>query len=321
MAATARLLLLATGDHAIATAESLADAGHEIVCIVSRDNAPQGEELLPEQLQGERLADWAAERNIEVRSPRDPQDAVFRDGLASLEPEVGVVVGYGLPFPPALLELPQRGWIKIHFSQLPRYRGLFPIRAVLWNGEKKTGVSAIEVVDDADTGPILEQEAVDIDPKESYEQLAERLSGIGAELARKVVATAARGKKVKGKQQVEKQASKTPVFSPRHLTAPWWKEANLVYDRLRALTPEPGMTTMIRRRRVRILSGSRTDWVQAPLGDTGTFLGVRSGRLAVLCGGGTVFGISRVSCGEGEKPMSGSDFARAEGLKAGDLFI
>lgn len=321
MAATARILALATADVAIPTLEVLADAGHELT-IISRPAPYEGEENLPEELEGEKVAEWAKARGIAVHSPYDYASEKAQATLATISADFGVMVAFNDPFPHALADLVTGGWMKVHFSMLPKNRGQFPIRSTLWNGEKKTGVSVIDAAaEPADTGGIYEQEAVDIDPHESYAALAERIGEVGARLAKKVSATFARGKKPKAKPQNEKGATKTPQFSDRHRTAPWWKEATPVYDRLRALTPEPGMTTMIHRQKIRIMAGMPVDWVQAPIGDTGTFLGVRSGRLAVLCGSGTVFGISRVTVGTDPTVINGSDYARLQGLKAGDQFI
>lgn len=321
MTATARLVVLATGDLAIPTLEALVEAGYVIDTIVSQPQRDDGEETLPEEKQGRHLTTWAEARGIEVRRPSDPNADSVRDKLAAASPDIGVMIAYGRSFPMQLMAVPKRGWIKVHFSLLPKNRGLHPIRSTLWNGEKKAGVSVIEVIDAADAGAIYGQEPLDIEATETFDQLAERLSATAPALATKVLATLVRGKKPKGKPQNEKAATTTPRFSQRHRTAPWWKEAQLVYFRLRALTPEPGMTTMIRHRKIRIVAGKPTEWVQAPFGETGTFLGVRSGRLAVLCSGGTVFGISRVAVGSEQKVMNGSQYARTEDLKAGDLFI
>lgn len=240
--------------------------------------------------------------------------------LAELQPDLGILVAFGRRLPPSLLGIPKKGWIKAHYSLLPNDRGLHPIRSALWNGRSKTGVSLIEVTEALDAGPILAQEIVDIKPTETMAELSARLAPVGAQVLASTVDLFAKGRKLKRRQQNEKSASVTPRFGRRHLSAPWWREAKVVFNHLRALSPEPGMQTMIRRRRVGIVWGEPIELANAPFGEGGTYVGIRSGRLAVLCANQTAFGIQRLRWEDGA-PVSPRELVQELGLDVGRTFV
>ena len=315
-----KIAVLATGDLALPALSKLAETEHEIACLWIHPGG-LGEDALPEELEGDQVEAWARERGIPVLRPPRPDSEKNLETLAELGPDLGLEIAYGRSFPEGLLDTPKKGWIKLHYSNLPRYRGLFPIRAAIWHGEKEVGASIIQITEEEpDSGPILVQDTVPIAPTEIYGTVAPRVADLGAELLTKAVASVAKSKKPKVKKQKEKSASPSPVFAQQHLRAPWWRKADDVYNRLRALSPEPGLFTMIRRRKIRILKGAPTEWVQEPFAENGSYLGLRIGRIAVLCGEGTVFGIERVQTRDGRE-QTAADFAREAELRVGTPFV
>ena len=198
-----------------------------------------------------------------------------------------MVADYGRALPPELLDVAARGAIEVHPSLLPKLRGEHALRGALAGGLNKTGVTVFQVAE---------------------------------ELLAKALQKVDRGKgKPKGKAQNAKIATRVPRFGGRHRRTPWAMKASQVYDRLRAYTP-PGLIAHCRYRPLDILAGKPMEWVEAPYGTTGTYLGMRNGKLAVLCGDATVFGIERLRR-PGDEPASASVFARAEELRVGDRFI
>ena len=316
----AKLVVLATGDLAIPVLDVLLDAGHEVSRIVA--SAPKGgeDEFQPEEGSGEALDGWAQSHKIEMNRRDRPGSGQLGEEFAALEPDLGLIVAYGRSFPASLLEIPKRGWIKVHFSLLPKYRGLHPIRAAIWHGENQAGATVIQVSDEPDAGPILEQESLDVASGETFGELAPRVADLGAQLAPQAVARVMRSKTPKVRKQNDKSASETPKFGRRHRSAAWWRAAGEISNRLRALSPEPGMTTLVKGERVQILEGSAADYIDSPIAESGSFIGLRSGRVAVLCGDGKVFAIRRVKRANGEVAEA-SAWARDKRLQVGDVLL
>lgn len=316
-----RLVVLATGDLAIPVLEAALDAGHTVERLIARPRRSGEDTSLPEERQGSRLEHWARQHEIKIRRPSHPGGERSQSAIRELAPDLGLVVAFGRRFPLPLLELPDQGWLKVHYSLLPKNRGLNPIRAAIWYGEKKTGVSVIEVDEEPDSGPILVKEEIDIEPAETFGELLPRLEELAPTVAAGVLGKLAGGKKIKRRKQNEKSATKTPLFGKRHLKAPWWRDAETVYNRLRALMPEPGMTTLIRRKRIRLMWGEPMPSVKAPFGEPGAYLGIRSGRVAVLCGNDSVFGIESVLLENEPEPIRATELARDLDLGVGNVLV
>lgn len=316
----ARLVALATGDLAIPALNAVLDAGHELLRVVASAPKDGGEDFLPEERSGAALEAWAGERKIDMSRRDRPGSGQLGEELAELAPDLGLVVAYGRSFPLPLLEVPARGWLKIHFSLLPKYRGLHPIRAAIWHGESQAGATVIRVTEEPDAGPIVEQQALQIESEETFGELAPRVAALGAELAAPAIARVLRSNSPKVRKQSEKSATTTPRFGRRHRSAAWWRAAGEIADRLRALSPEPGMTTLVKGERVKILEGAAADYIDSPIAESGSFIGLRSGRVAVLCGDGKAFAIRRVLRANGEVAEA-SAWAREKRLQVGDILL
>ena len=266
------------------------------------------------------VRDWARDAEVKTVRSRRAIDPELHEKIAALEPDLLVVVDYGRPLPPELLDVAARGAIEVHPSLLPKLRGAHALRAALAAGESKTGVSVFQPAEEPWGGPILLQEELEIVDHESFGKLLPRAQEMAVELLIKALKKVDRGKgKPKGKAQKDDNATHVPQIGGRHRKAPWSMAAAKVYDRLRAYSP-PGMMAYYSYRPVEILSGTAMEWVEAPYGTTGTYLGMRQGKLAVLCGDSTVFGIERLRRPDAE-PQGASAFARAEELRVGDRFV
>lgn len=319
MAPAAKIVVLGTGDLAIPVLEAVTSE-HSVARIVSRPHRRDEDSVLPEERRAAALPKWAREHDIAIRREAQPSGDRLRRQLEELSPELGLVVAYGRRFPTSLLGVPKRGWWKVHFSLLPKNRGLNPIRSALWFGEAKTGVSVIRVTEEPDAGPILSQESLEIGADESFGDLAPRVAALAAEIVGPAISRVLRSKNPTTRPQNEKAASHTPRFDQRHRRAPWWRTADVVSRRLRALSPEPGLRTLIKRQRVRIVAGAPANYLDATPGESGSFIGLRSGQMAVLCGEGTIFGIRRAQLESGET-VSASRLVRETGLRAGDVIV
>ena len=241
-------------------------------------------------------------------------------GLLDAPPDLVLTLGLDTPLPEELWTAPRLGCIGIHASNLPKYRGANPLRAIIGAGENTTGVTAYRIEGADWDGPILFNEQMDIGPDEVYGDLVPRVSELFGQVTLKVVEKLAKGSKLQEKKQDDKRSSQSSRVDRRHRRAPWWLTAKEVYDRLRAYSPEPGLETFIGAKRVEVLSGQPMDWMKPTFGDTGTFLGIRSGRVAVLCDQSTVFGIDRLRLLGGE-PQGAADYARQVELSVGSGLV
>jgi methionyl-tRNA formyltransferase len=310
-----KIVFFGTPDFALPTLAALDAAGLRPQRVVTQPARPAGRGQAPQEPP---VAVWAREHGCEVLQPERVRDPDFLAAMAAARPDVAVVVAFGQIFPQELLDLPRHGCINLHASLLPKYRGAAPIQTALAEGQKRTGVTTMLMEEELDSGPILLQEETDIGPTETAGRLSERLAAIGAELLVKTLQGLAKGK-LTPKKQRDDQATYAGRLSKRDGKANWALEAPDLYNRLRALTPWPGMAAHFRGRPVRIVWGVPVDWEEVPVGSVGTYVGMRQGRLAVLCGSGTLFGLERLQR-SGKKAVSAADFANGERLRVGERF-
>jgi methionyl-tRNA formyltransferase len=314
MAGIDRVLFFGTPDFAVPTLAALVAAGRAPVRVITQPARPVGR---GRRLQDPPVAAWARERGLEVAQPERVRDPQFLSEVAALAPDVAVVVAFGQIFPRALLDLPRHGCVNLHASLLPRWRGASPIQAAVAAGDAKTGVTTMLMEEGLDTGPILLQEETEIGPGETAEELARRLAGIGGRL---MVRTLERLEQ--GDLEPRPQPAAGVTYAPR-LTrdsgrVDWGLAAREIQDRLRAYTPWPGLTAELRGEPVKIVSAEPLDAAgngAAP----GTVLGLRDGRLAVVCGGGGVLGVGELQR-PGKRALPAADFVNGERLRAGESF-
>lgn len=266
------------------------------------------------------VKNWAEEHEIPLVRSRRAGEPKLEESIAKIEPDLLVVAEYGRPLPPKLIALAKRGALEVHPSLLPKLRGEHALRVAIAQGLNKTGVSVFLPDDEPWGGPILLKEEFKPDPEETFAEIAPKIHALACEMLAEGLGKVDRAKNPKTRKQNPKQATKTPRMTTRHRKAPWQLEAKAVFDRWRAHTP-PGLRTSIRFQDLVILKCSVLPWVNAPFGETGTYLGMRSGRIAILCGGQTAFGIEELVLGDDPEPMTAQDAAEQLSLSVGDQFI
>ncbi|HLE85981.1 MAG TPA: methionyl-tRNA formyltransferase [Thermoanaerobaculia bacterium] len=315
MAALEKIVFFGTPEFAVPTLEALIEAGRNPALVVARPDRPAGR---GQEVQEPAVAAAARARGLELLQPERVRDEAFIERLRALAPDVFVVVAFGQIFPPALLQLPKHGAINLHASLLPKYRGASPIQSAIANGEKKTGVTTMLMEEGLDTGAILLQEEVEIRRSDTAGELAGRLAKLGAALMVETLDRLVQGK-LKPRKQRDESASYAAKFSKEDGRTNWALEAEEIYNRMRAFDPWPGMIANFKGRPVKLVWGVPMSWEKGPSGFTGTYLGLRQGKMAILCGGDTVFGIEEVQR-PGKKPLRASDFVNGERLRVGERF-
>jgi methionyl-tRNA formyltransferase len=242
-----RLVVAGTPRVALPSLEALiASARHEVVAVVTRPDAPAGR---GRKLTASPVKQRALEAAIEVLTPARPSDPEFLDRLRAIAPDCCPVVAYGALVPPAALEIPLVGWVNLHFSILPAWRGAAPVQHALLAGDDLTGASTFLLEAGLDTGPVFGVMTTVIDPRDTAGALLERLATDGANLL-----TATLDGIEDGTLAPVAQSADGVSFAPKLTSAEArvdWSAAAIVVDRLvRACTPAPGAWTQLRGKRV-----------------------------------------------------------------------
>lgn len=309
------IVFFGTPEFAVPTLDALVAAGRKPVLVVTPPSRPAGR---GRDVQEPAVAEAARRHGLEVAQPERVREPELIERLRGLEPDLFVVVAFGQIFPAALLDLPEHGSINLHASLLPKYRGASPIQSAVAAGEKKTGVTTMLMEEELDTGPILLQEEVEIRRSETAGELSARLAKLGGRLMVETLEALEKGK-LKPRKQRDESASYASKFSKEDGRTNWALEAEELYNRMRAFDPWPGMTAHFKGRPVKVLWGVPMSWEKGPSGFTGTYLGLRQGKMAILCGGDTVFGIEELQR-PGKTPQRAADFVNGERMRVGERF-
>lgn len=318
-----KVVFFGTHELAVPALETLEEQGLVPALIVTRPEAGLAPgPLLRDDIEPapHPVVDWAEEHEIPLVRSRRAAEPTLHERIAELEPDLLVVADYGRPLPKELLDKAPRGALQVHPSYLPKLRGEHAIRAALSLGYRKTGATIFRVDEDPWSGPILKNEEIPLDGEETYGELVPKVQALARELLAEGLAKLDKAKNPKTRKQNPKSATKTPRITTRHRRAPWQLEAKDVFNRWRAHAP-PGLVTSIKFQTFEIAKGLVMPWVNAPFGETGTYLGMRSGRMAVLCGGQSCFGIEEVRLDGEEDGIPAAEAAEALGITIGDQFV
>jgi len=231
-----RILFMGTPEFAVPTLEALARE-HEVVLVVAQPDKPAGRGM---KMHAPAVAVRARELGLPVLQPaRVRNDEVLAE-LAQTRPDIGVVIAYGKILPAALLEIPKHGFLNVHASVLPRWRGAAPIQRSIEAGDDVTGVTIMRVDELLDHGPMLAVETTAINPDEHTPALAARLSALGAEALLTVLRDIERGTAVETPQDHE-HATLAPKIDKSEGEVRFEESAKAIYDRFRAFDPWPGI--------------------------------------------------------------------------------
>lgn len=306
-----RLVFAGTPAVAVPALDAIAAAGHELLAVVTRPDAPAGR---GRGLVRSPVGAWADAHGVEVLTPARPREPEFLDRLRALAPDCVPVVAYGALVPPVALEIPRHGWINLHFSLLPAWRGAAPVQHAVLHGDELTGASVFQLEEGLDTGPVYGTVTDEVRPTDTSGDLLERLAHSGAGLLVAVLDALAAGTARAEPQPVD-GVSLAPKLTVEDARVRWADPAFAVDRRIRACTPAPGPWTTFRDDRVKL--GPVTPVANGPELKPGELLVEKS---RVLAGTAT----TPVQLGEvraaGKKAMSASDWARGARVAAGEVF-
>jgi methionyl-tRNA formyltransferase len=307
-----RIAFFGTPDFAVPSLVKLYQAGFDIGSVVTAKEKPKGRglKIVPSPVKVK-----AQELGIEIYEPEKPNTTEFYELLLPKNLDICVLVAYGYIIKPPLLNLPKKGFVNLHPSLLPKYRGAAPINWAIIRGEKQTGLSTFLMNEKIDAGSVILQKTVEVGLDETAGELTTRLAELGAELLIETLHQMDRGD-----YPVVAQNNQPVILAPKLKESDRaidWAKTNLeIHNLIRGLSPLPGAYTFFRNKRVEVLeahlgtaSGSR----QAP----GTII-LPNKDLVVATGNGTL-NITELKI-EGGKIITGRDFINGQRIKPTEKF-
>jgi methionyl-tRNA formyltransferase len=303
-----RLAFAGTPVAALPTLDALLKSRHEVAAVISRPDARAGRGQL---LAPSPVTLRATEAGIEVLRPDRPGDPGFLDRLREIGPDCCPVVAYGALVPQSALGIPEHGWVNLHFSILPAWRGAAPVQHAILHGDDVTGATTFRLVRELDAGPVFGVLTEPIRPSDTAGDLLSRLAAAGADL---MVATldGIESGELEARAQPPHGVSVAPKVTPADARVDWRAPAMAIDRLVRACTPEPGAWTELDDARLKLwpvtLAGAGAGSLAA--GE------IRAQRDRVMVGTGTV----PVSLGDvqphGKRRMPAADWARGARLGA-----
>jgi methionyl-tRNA formyltransferase len=306
-----RVVFAGTPEAALPSLRAVAESGHELVGVITRPDAATG--------RGRRVAvspvgAMAETLGVPVLKPSHPRDADFQEALKALTPDACPVVAYGALLPQSALDIPPHGWVNLHFSLLPAWRGAAPVQRSIWAGDDVTGATTFRIVPELDAGPTYGVMTETIRPSDTAGDLLARLAEGGAALLVATLDGIADGS-LEARPQATDDVSLAPKISVDDARVDWHQPAAGIDRQIRACTPTPGAWTTYAGERLKLGPVGPADG-QLPPGE------IVAGKNAVVVGTGTV----AVRLGEvqtvGKRPMPAPDWARGQrlgGLGGGEV--
>jgi methionyl-tRNA formyltransferase len=231
-----RLVFAGTPVTALPTLRALAASRHTVAAVVTRPDAPVGR---GKKVQPSPVAGLAAELGLETLKPVRPGEAGFLDRLRAIAPDCCPVTAYGALLPQSALDIPAHGWVNLHFSVLPAWRGAAPVQHAILRGDDITGATTFRLVKELDAGPVFGTLTERIRPSDTSGDLLQRLALSGAELLVRTLDAIEDGT-VRAVPQPADGVSFAPKLTPADARVDWKLPAHLIDRQLRACTPDPG---------------------------------------------------------------------------------
>lgn len=271
----------------------------EVAAVVTNPDRPAGRGMKLKPSPVKEAAQRAGLDVIQVAKARDPE---LHERLVALAPDVAVVVAYGSILPAALLEVPRKGFVNLHFSLLPLYRGAAPVQRSIMNGDDTTGVSVMVLTEGMDEGPVIVRREEPIAPDDTSATVGARLAVTGAEVLVDSLAGYLGGSLVPQPQD-DAAATYAPKITTEDARIDWSADARSIRDLVRALDPQPGAWTTLDGQRIKVLKVHEVGAPALSPGEIaaadGLLVGTRSRPLA----------LDQIQPAT-KKAMSGADFVR-----------
>jgi len=320
-----RLVFAGTPHVSVPSLDALCGSSHDVVAVLTRPDAPAGR---GRSLVASPVKERALELGLEVLTPGRVADQIFQERLRELAPDACPIVAFGALIPLSALAVPRHGWINLHFSLLPAWRGAAPVQHAIMAGDEVTGATTFLLEQGLDTGPTLGVMTETIKPDDTAGDLLVRLAQAGAGL---LVATldALEAGELQAVPQRGEGVSLAPKISVKDARIHWGTPALAIDRHIRACSPAPGAWTTFRGERIKVFPITRAPVASAAddsSGVAGSREALTAGEVAVskhAVDVGTGAGVVRLGTVQphGKKPMAAPDWARGVRIEPGEKFV
>jgi len=305
-----RLLFAGTPDTAVPSLRALLASDHQVVGVLTRPDARSGR---GRRLVASAVKELAEEHGIPVFTPAHPSDPGFVETLTELAPDSCAVVAYGALLPPAVLGIPPHGWINLHFSLLPAWRGAAPVQRAIMAGDEVTGASTFRIEEGLDTGPVYGVMTEAVRSTDTAGDLLARLADAGAGLLVATMDGIADGS-LEAREQPSEGVSLAPKLSVTEAEVDWTRPALALDRHIRGCTPEPGAWTTFRGERLGLgpVDPVGLDQPSLPAG------ALLADKKSVIVGTGTGPVLLGTVQPPGKRAMAAADWARGARIDVGE---
>ncbi|MEW6008938.1 MAG: methionyl-tRNA formyltransferase [Candidatus Omnitrophota bacterium] len=309
-----KIIFFGSSTFAVKVLEALLGAGFNVNCVVSQADKKAGRHL---KLQATPVKVFAENKGLEVLCPQDLKDSLFLEKLASISPDIFIVVSYGKILPRSLLSLPRFFAINIHASLLPKYRGAAPIARAIMNGESITGITIIRMDEKMDEGDIISQAKIAIDMADNALTLESKLSKLACQQILEVL-NSLRNNKISFSKQDSSGASIAEKLTRQDALIDWKKDASSIYNQIRGVLPWPVAFTYFKGKRIKIFSAKIAPYEISQNAKPGEIISLKEGLIFVA----TLKGVLSLEIlqPENAKRISASEFISGYHLQTGDFF-
>ncbi len=307
-----RIIFFGTPSFALPALRGLLEGPDEVVGVVTQPDREKGR---GRKIVISPVKELALQRGLTLFQPERVREEPFQEAVQDLRPDLFAVVAYGQIFPKSVLHIPRYGAVNVHASLLPRYRGAAPIAWAILRGEEVTGLTTIAMDEGMDTGDILLQVEVPIDPAEICEKLHDRLALLGTQLLSQTIKKMKAGE-IRAVPQDPSKATYAPALKREDGHIPWEKEAREIDRQVRAFNPWPGAFTKWGDRLLKIYGGEIRE--RTPEGKAGVVVWTGSDFIEVATGKDSYL-VKEVQL-EGRKKMTIREFLSGNSIPVGTVF-
>jgi methionyl-tRNA formyltransferase len=313
--AALRIVFCGTPEFAVPSLRRLAERPEfSVEAVITQPDRPRGR---GQHVSSSPVKEAALEIGLHVYQPETIKSESSQEFLKRVAPDAVVIIAYGQIIPARLLMIPRLGWLNLHASLLPRYRGAAPIHWAIANGETLTGLTTMQIDAGMDTGPTLLRREVEIGPDETAPELAARMSAIGAELIADSLLRFDR-EEISPAPQEAKDATYAPILKKEDGRIDWSRPAQQIYDRMRGFAPWPGAYTKFRDQMCHLWGRPEmlgTAGARTTPGD----IFPSTKEIHVACGEGTCLLLEFIQV-EGRRKISAREFANGARIVPSERF-
>ena len=299
-----RICIAATPSVAIPTLEALLASDHEIVSVITRPDAPAGR---GRGLKSSAVSDWASANGIKLHKP----ESIDEISLLVAASDLVITIGFGVLLPETTLNIPKHGFINLHFSLLPRWRGAAPVQRALEAGDSITGVTVFQLDAGMDTGPIYTSLPFDIEPTVNTSELLLDLSSLGVQAVISAISQIENGDSPK--VQSSDGARRANKLSTEEAQINWSKNSLEIVNKIRAFYPNPGAWSTFRAMKIKIESAKVSELILKP-----GVIALQGRSVVVGTGNGAIELLSVKAAGK--SAMSAQDWANGQHLLPNEKF-